>query len=117
VTTQGTVEIAGTIDWTLYRVMLTEVPEEIRSLTVYLIQLASDGTVFFDQIGLRCASSSMWVRLGPIPETPIRTARQSTLCPCGLPALSLLKTSSRLQSTTQSAPNRGHGGASPILTH
>lgn len=51
-TTQGKTEIKGTKDWSKYSVVLSDVPDDISTIQVYLIHLSggTTGTVYFDDI-------------------------------------------------------------------
>ena len=52
-TTQNNVKIDGTFDWTTYSVSMDTIPEDIKSITIYLIYLRNtSGTVYFDDINL-----------------------------------------------------------------
>jgi len=52
-TTQNNVKIDGTFDWTTYSVSIDSIPENIKSITIYLIYLRNtSGTVYFDDINL-----------------------------------------------------------------
>ncbi|MCH7992266.1 MAG: hypothetical protein IIC35_07600 [Gemmatimonadetes bacterium] len=53
VTTQGTVSITGSFDWTEYAVTLDFLPTDMKSITVYLLFLpGTTGTVDFDGVEL-----------------------------------------------------------------
>ncbi|MCP5062295.1 MAG: hypothetical protein GY936_07525, partial [Ignavibacteriae bacterium] len=52
-TTQNNVKIEGTFDWSTYSVSMDTIPEDIKSITIYLIYLRNtSGTVYFDDINL-----------------------------------------------------------------
>jgi hypothetical protein len=52
-TTQGCIALTGEDDWSEYSVTMSEVPDDILSITVYLILGANTtGTVYFDDITL-----------------------------------------------------------------
>jgi hypothetical protein len=52
-TTQGSLVINGSQEWTEYSVTLENVPAGIKSITVYLLLLpGTQGTVYFDDISL-----------------------------------------------------------------
>jgi len=54
VTTQGSLDISGSFDWSEYSVKLENVDTDINSLTVYLVYLGGTaGTVYFDDVQLQ----------------------------------------------------------------
>ncbi len=52
-TTQGDQQISGTFDWKSFSVDIDVIPENIKSITIYLIYLPNtSGTIYFDDVSL-----------------------------------------------------------------
>jgi hypothetical protein len=52
-TTQGNQQISGTFDWQTYSVNIDAIPENIKSITIYLIYLPNtSGTIYFDDVAM-----------------------------------------------------------------
>jgi len=53
-TTQGDQQISGTFDWKSFSVNTDKIPENIKSITIYLIYLPNtSGTIYFDDVSLQ----------------------------------------------------------------
>ncbi len=57
-TTQGKIELKGSTNWRTLEVKLDPVPENIKSLTVYMLIASKNGTVFFDDLSLASSTAS-----------------------------------------------------------
>ncbi len=58
-TTQGKILLTGTSDWTTLQVNLDPVPEDIKSLTIYMLLSADQGSVYFDNLGITVEDASL----------------------------------------------------------
>lgn len=75
-TTQSKIKIDGTSDWRALEISLDPVPDNIKSLTVYMLISAQAGTVYFDDLSLTSSEAS-----GPVLNLVNGDFESGTLVP------------------------------------